>query len=65
MESNQYKAQPIEQTIFVHFYKDDANLMTNIGSFLDPRARHVLTCFLQKNVDVFVWSTKNMLGINI
>ena len=43
---------------------DDEEKFFQVGAQLPPRKRQQLMNFLRKNIDIFVWSTYNALGVD-
>ncbi|XP_074342880.1 uncharacterized protein LOC141680595 [Apium graveolens] len=58
------KTGPAEDTISVTVDKDDPSKVLKVGSQLGDEMRESLTRFLIVNLDVFVWSHSDMVGID-
>ncbi|XP_074322981.1 uncharacterized protein LOC141659938 [Apium graveolens] len=58
------KTGTAEDTISIPVDKGDPNKVLKVGSQLDDEMRGSLTRFLIVNLDVFVWSHSNMVGID-
>ena len=57
-------AEPVEELEEVILNESRPGRTTRMGTLASPRVRQDLTSFLRTNQDVFVWSHKDMPGID-
>ena len=61
-EKEEDKVETLET---VELVEGEATKMTRIGMTLSPEMKTRLVQFLKENLDVFVWTHKDILGISL
>lgn len=56
--------KPIEDVESVELVEGDPSKTTKVGRELKPSLKKDMVEFLKKNMDIFVWTHEDMLGIN-
>ena len=65
IEEQQMGAESVEGWEEVLLDNSRPERITRIGTLASPPVRQALTTFLRENQDVFAWSYKDILGINL
>jgi len=63
VEERRTLAEPIEVLEDVLLDESNPKKFTRIGTSMEEKTKQDLVRFLKKNMDVFVWSHEDMLGL--
>ncbi|XP_012849430.1 PREDICTED: uncharacterized protein LOC105969226 [Erythranthe guttata] len=64
-ENEEGHVQPMEELKMVQLSNSDPTRVTKIGTRMSPEIAEELLVFLRSSQDVFAWSSKDMVGIEL